>query len=195
MNYKYLLNAIATALVAAAESFQRSAEACPDGAITSTLVEPAAIANAELDADGLPWDERIHAGTKTKTQKGAWTQKKGVDATVRDAVLAELRQMYPAPTAVTPAPPGPSVPPVATSPTLPTISLPVAPTPYTKLVDWLAKNTGAGKALTDEWVKSVFESNELTLAQLAPADKHPLAEQYLEAFRNALAGTGVAEVA
>lgn len=46
----------------------------------------------ELDAEGLPWDERIHAGTKTKTVKNVWKAKKGLDdeAWVND-IKNELR--------------------------------------------------------------------------------------------------------
>ena len=46
----------------------------------------------EVDADGLPWDERIHAGTKRKNADGRWTAKRGVnDAAFVARVIAELR--------------------------------------------------------------------------------------------------------
>jgi hypothetical protein len=46
----------------------------------------------ELDADGLPWDERIHAGTKRKNADGRWTGKKGInDPDLRPRVIAQLR--------------------------------------------------------------------------------------------------------
>lgn len=46
----------------------------------------------ELDTDGLPWDERIHAGTKTKTQSGHWKAKKGLnDEAMVNRIKAELR--------------------------------------------------------------------------------------------------------
>lgn len=45
----------------------------------------------ELDKNGLPWDERIHAGTKTKIKDGSWKAKKGVDDATVAAVTAELR--------------------------------------------------------------------------------------------------------
>lgn len=43
------------------------------------------------DADGLPWDERIHSGGKTRTSKGVWTKKKGVQPAFVAQVAAELR--------------------------------------------------------------------------------------------------------
>jgi len=45
----------------------------------------------EFDADGLPWDERIHASTKTTTQDGRWKKKRGVDVELIEVVEAELR--------------------------------------------------------------------------------------------------------
>lgn len=178
----------AVAMIHAAFKMQADADVPQptDEQVTQTFavtpqVTPEQVASAELDKDGLPWDERIHAGTKTKTQKGVWTRKKGVDDAVFDAVIAELRQQYPAAAAVTP----PVVPTAPTVPTVPSINLPAAPaalTPYQELTDWLAKNTGADKApLTDEWVKQTFADNGTSLAALATdQDK---AKQFLDAFR------------
>lgn len=153
-------------------------------------ITPTQIAAAELDSEGLPWDGRIHAGTKTKTAAGAWTKRKGVDDAVRDAVLAELRQQYPA---ATPAAP-PAAPVAPAAPAVPTISIPVAAapiTPFTQLTDWLARNTGAGKVLTSEWVNEQFAAGNTTLAALA-ADQDASA-QWLEAFKGVLVQMGVAE--
>jgi len=62
------------------------------GAPSGAAVQQAAPANnVELDSKGLPWDDRIHAGTKTKTVPGAWKAKKGVDAATVASVEAELR--------------------------------------------------------------------------------------------------------
>lgn len=166
----------------------------PAAAATPTApaaqVTPQQIANAEVDAEGLPWDGRIHAGTKTKTQKGIWTQKKGVDEAVRDAVVAELRQQYPAAapaaTVTAPAAPAatvtaPAAPQVAMS--VPAISVPTAApaTPYAQLTDWLAKNTGEGKQLTAAWVTEQFTANGTSLPALA-ADQE-LSAAWLEQFR------------
>ena len=64
-----------------------------------------------LDADGLPWDARIHAKTKVMVAGNKWRKRRGVDDAVVAAVEAELRG---APTAVAPvvmpafiAPPAP----------------------------------------------------------------------------------------
>lgn len=44
----------------------------------------------ELDAEGIPWDARIHAGSKSKIKKGTWTLKRGVDPALVAQVKAEL---------------------------------------------------------------------------------------------------------
>lgn len=61
-------------------------------------------AGVDLDKNGLPWDARIHAGTKRKNADGSWTAKRGVDAATIAAVEAELRQVMGAPLAPSPAP-------------------------------------------------------------------------------------------
>lgn len=53
----------------------------------------APVTGVELDAEGLPWDERINAGTKTKTEKGVWKAKKGInDPALVARVKAESAQ-------------------------------------------------------------------------------------------------------
>jgi hypothetical protein len=47
----------------------------------------------ELDADGLPWDERIHSSNHKKTSDGKWWAKRGVDDMTRLKVEAELRSL------------------------------------------------------------------------------------------------------
>lgn len=49
----------------------------------------------EFDSTGLAWDERIHSGNKTKTEKGEWRGKKGADKSMIKAVELELRAKYP----------------------------------------------------------------------------------------------------
>jgi hypothetical protein len=49
------------------------------------------VANVEFDSTGLPWDERIHSGNKTKNPGGEWRTKKGADKGLIASVTAELR--------------------------------------------------------------------------------------------------------
>lgn len=102
-----------------------------------------------LDKNGLPWDSRIHAKTKTTNKDGTWKYAVGVDREVLvPQVEAELRAAYgqpeqtttppaavtPPPAAPTPAatpglppaaPSAPGLPPAA--PTTPPVAPPAAP--------------------------------------------------------------------
>lgn len=87
--------------------------------ITTTL-GPASLgagaASVELDKNGLPWDERIHAGTKSKLKSGEWKAKKQVDPALVAQVEAELRARVaasPAHVAAVPAVPAAPVAPAA----------------------------------------------------------------------------------
>lgn len=73
--------------------------------------------SVDLDADGLPWDERIHSASKTKLKKTEqWKKKRGVDDATVEAVEAELRAVMaipagtPAAETPTSAPPPPAAP-------------------------------------------------------------------------------------
>lgn len=67
--------------------------------VTSPAVEvepatqdlPVVPAGTELDANGLPWDARIHASTKTKVKAGTWKYKPKLDDQLKAQVEAELR--------------------------------------------------------------------------------------------------------
>lgn len=45
----------------------------------------------ELDSNGLPWDSRIHARTKTKNKDGSWKGLRGVGPKMLDKVEGELK--------------------------------------------------------------------------------------------------------
>lgn len=86
-------------------------------------------ATGETDSTGLPWDERIHASTKTQTAKGVWKKRKGVDDATMQAVENELRARgampVPLPVGIPVAPaPAPAPMPMTTQPA----PMPVLPT-------------------------------------------------------------------
>lgn len=56
--------------------------------------------SVELDAAGLPWDERIHSSTKSKIANGEWKVKRGVSPATITRVEAELRALMAAAPAV-----------------------------------------------------------------------------------------------
>ena len=158
-----------------------TADTAPAPQITPQQIaqgQPQPSGTAELDAAGIPWDERIHAGTKTKTAKGLWTRKKGVEDALYDAVVASYKDTTPAATA-------PAI-------TVPTLAPAARLTGYAELVDFLAKNSGDGKLLSNEVVTNVFTHNNTSLAALA--GQEDMATQFTAAFRNILAQHNVAEV-
>lgn len=80
---------------------------------TAIIPPPPAVRTLELDAEGLPWDERIHSSSKDKNKSGSWKVKRGMsDSPTFATVVAELRQTFPAP-AGAPAAPAPVPPPPA----------------------------------------------------------------------------------
>lgn len=82
--------------------------------------------SVQLDKQGLPWDVRIHAGTKRMTAEGAWQKKKGVDDTVRAYVEGELRALM-------------AIPPAVVTPGAP------ADVTFPQLMAWASKQVDAGK--------------------------------------------------
>jgi hypothetical protein len=86
--------------------------ALPTPAVASTAIVAAALpaspttGAAVLDKNGLPWDDRIHAGSRVKVADGSWRIKRGVDAALVTQVEAELKALMGIPTAVA-VPPAP----------------------------------------------------------------------------------------
>ena len=85
----------------AAEENRVAAQAAASTPAATPLSPPAGV---DLDSDGLPWDARIHASTKTKVQSdGKWKKIRKVDPALVKAVEAELRQVMAAPVPPPPA--------------------------------------------------------------------------------------------
>lgn len=101
------------------------------------VAQPSPVGGVELDTDGLPWDERIHAGTKRKNADGRWTSKRGInDPDLVPRVVAQLRAQMEAGgvTAQSAAPlpvstPAPSTAPLAALPATSGLASLAAPTP------------------------------------------------------------------
>lgn len=79
-----------------------------------------------LDSAGIPWDERIHASTRTTKADGTWTRRRNTDDIYYASVMAELteaaRAAEPAASPVPPTPAhvdGPAVPAIPAPPSVP----------------------------------------------------------------------------
>lgn len=121
----------------------------------ATSAPRTAIDDVTVDAAGLPWDERIHSGAKSKLANGNWKLRRGVDPALVASVEAELRgdpkpaepATAPETSTVTPAsvvvppvsapapPPPPAPAPVAAPPTPPA---PATPKPITNAAELVA---------------------------------------------------------
>lgn len=77
----------------------------PPAAVASPAVPPPpagitaspAPSGVDVDADGLPWDARIHSSNHAKVADGTWRKKRGVADELVALVTAELRQAMAAP--------------------------------------------------------------------------------------------------
>lgn len=97
-------------------------------AATTGTTGAASVGHVELDANGIPWDARIHGGGQKKTDGGVWTKKRGVSADLVAKVTAELKAALASPLASTTAaaPPAPASA-VPTSSTIPPAPVPASP--------------------------------------------------------------------
>ena len=84
--------------------------------VTEQTETGATVTTVELDKNGIPWDERIHAGTKRKNADGTWSLKKGVDKELAAQIIAEYQVAAPTTTTVPAAPAAPAKPGVPPAP-------------------------------------------------------------------------------
>jgi hypothetical protein len=112
----------------------------------------------ELDAEGLPWDSRIHASTRTRNKDETWRLLRGVDQGLVDQVKAELKAAMSAP-----VPASPPAAPAETPPAAPSDDQP--PVSFAGFVQAITKKQAAG-------LLTVQEINEVCV-------KHGLAQMPL----------------
>jgi 2-oxoglutarate dehydrogenase E2 component (dihydrolipoamide succinyltransferase) len=66
------------------------APVAPVAPVAAPPAAAAPAAQAEVDIEGVPWDERIHASSRAKLKSGQWRAKRGVDAQFAAGVRAEI---------------------------------------------------------------------------------------------------------
>lgn len=64
-----------------------------DEAKPVTVSQAEVESNPKYDANGLPWDERIHSGSKARNKDDTWKKRKGVDDATVAAVTEELQAL------------------------------------------------------------------------------------------------------
>ena len=102
---------------------------------------------SDVDADGLPWDERINTANYGQTAKGVWKRKPGLTDEFVESVKAELRGVSTPPAAQTP----PAAP-----------AAPGIPTTYIELTQYVT-----GNGLITQATEAVKKLGLATYAQLA----------------------------
>lgn len=116
-----------------------------------------------IDANGFPWDDRIHSSSKAFTADGSWRAKRNVPPALKTKVEAELRSTMDSPVPFAPAfPPALPTPAAATLPPVP--ALPKAPSAdelaFTNFVQFIVSNTHSATnptgRLTDDYVKQML---------------------------------------
>lgn len=131
------LPSVVTAVEKPADSTAQSAAGANTVASAGQSAQGATLPNVpgatvELDAAGIPWDERIHQSNRNKKADNTWMLKRGLDKTLAATVLAELAAaklanfIPPVSTATGPIP-GTGSP--AAPVTLPPVGLPLPPPP------------------------------------------------------------------
>jgi len=113
----------------------------PPPAPTASVAAPTG--SVQTDKNGLPWDARIHASTKTFNADGTWRGRRNTDANIITAVEAELRALMAIP-AQAPA----NIAPVAinsVAPPPPPCPAPVSPTTLAEMMPLLTTAMLAGK--------------------------------------------------
>lgn len=75
----------------AAQTDTSAADAFAPGPETAVLP----VSDSALDTAGIPWDARIHAGTKTTNKDGTWSRRRNTPDATYDAVMAELKGAAP----------------------------------------------------------------------------------------------------
>ena len=107
--------------------------------------------SVELDTQGMPWDVRIHARTKTKMKDGSWKKLRGVGPDVVKRVEGELKavQNIPAPPPSVAVP----VPPVTATAVIPAAPAVAAVPGFTDLMALVTKSITEGTLKRDQVVE------------------------------------------
>ena len=113
-----------------------------------TQAVPFAPSIRSCDKDGLPWDERIHASSKTLNADGTWRKKRGVSDAEVTQVEAQLRGVM----AIPAVPPPPPVPAAPAAPAAPVVEDSEA---FVKLVGRASAAIQGGKLTQDQVTKCV----------------------------------------
>lgn len=171
--------------------------------VTPPQGHPGTPTTPQVDANGLPWDARIHSDSKALTEKHVWRKRKGVDDITVAQVTAELKQRVGTTAGATPAqaahvPQLSIVPPAAVVPALQPVApaltplpslAPPQPSPFEALITFFVSHTQRSDNPTGRLTEAYIQQ---CLASFGVADgnvvnlQHETAER-IAAIRSAFA--------
>lgn len=112
MSHKFSITLAAATL---AELYSTAADFAASGGVTVQMIDsgndddtgPVNTAAPAFDSAGIPWDDRIHAGTKGTNADGTWKRRRNTPDAKFNAVMEELKARGVAPATI-PAPAAPT---------------------------------------------------------------------------------------
>jgi hypothetical protein len=168
----FLLRALAQAIEARAvandprvtpeAAFAQPVAAAPEPTLAPAPVTPPPPPGIDVDSAGLPWDGRIHAGSRSKNADGTWRLKRGVEPDLLTQVAGELKRTMEIPAAVIPPPPivQPAAVPVPPAAVTPPPSTPVGPATTASPISFPALM----QAITKAFVAKTIDQAAITAA-------------------------------
>lgn len=151
-------------------------------AVDTSIPWPPVNTSVDVDANGIPWDIRIHARNKSQTPSGVWKLGRNMDPAYVKQVLAELTH------ATHPIPPTIVSPNVLVLDPVPMPPIPVPPVAspselYDTLINKVTTGMGDGTrsiATVNTILKGFNVSNLAALGLLSDADKVALIPRILQ---------------
>lgn len=139
---------------------------------------PTPISGIEVDADGYPWDGRIHTSSRAKTTDGAWRKRRGVDTALVTQIEGQLKQTMTIPAhEVIPAPAatiGRAVADPFPFP-MPTLGAPPPPPPFASNVVLPAGPVSSTPTVSAGAAPAVFPSKKWTEEEVRAIPEFPIA--------------------
>lgn len=151
--------------------------------------------SVDYDAEGIPWDERIHSGNKTKVQAGTWTRRRNIPDeyfySIRDELKASHQNgaMPQFGASSAPEPPAPPTAPAPPAPPQPDARAPMPAAyvnPFVALAQRVTAGIKAGTYTQDTLVTLIVSLNNPSVTKLADFMTHHEAIPEMNALLDSL---------
>jgi hypothetical protein len=135
-----------------------AAPSAPPAPAAAAAPAPPSTPAGDVDAAGLPWDERIHSGSRKKNKDGTWAKRRGVQGVLIEKVEKELRARMSNVASIAGLPPDLLAPPAPPAPTGNVVPPPGPPMPpqgegitFARIIEGVQKAMSSGK-----WTRSTL---------------------------------------